>query len=289
MKKSVLTITLTLALNAALVSSVGIYAKSNAAIEPKTTAISTQLQQEQGYYLQLEGKTSKIKACVMVPMKATAKAMGYKVTKNKDKSYTIETGEQHTTINIGKNEYSFTTSIKGAQGATGPLKLNAAPTVMNKKVYVPIEVFQILSGDDEIQLDNQKDSSQIPSPLTEYDSFEKLQDAMNFTVQLPLIPKEYTAYVYQDISKKIAEVRFVNKQENQIIYRVSKGSEDISGDSNVYKTTKQQKVKDITVTCKGNGNTVNLAVWNKDGYAYSINSEEGISIEQIQNMVESLS
>lgn len=85
------------------------------------------------------------KTVLMVPLRAISEALGFKVDW-KDRSAYIDDGQMHTTVTIGKDEYSATTSIEGAVGATGPFSLGAAPQIVNNRTYVPLQIFEILMG-----------------------------------------------------------------------------------------------------------------------------------------------
>jgi len=70
-----------------------------------------------------------------------------------------------------------------------------------------------------------------------------------------------------------------------VILRKAAGSEDISGDYNVYGETKSVGVGDRDVTMKGNGGTVSLALWTEEGYTYAVTSDAGMSPEAMENIV----
>ena len=85
------------------------------------------------------------KTVLMVPLRAIGEALDFKVDW-KDRSAFVDSGQMHTTVTIGKDEYSATTSIEGAVGATGPFSLGAAPQIVNNRTYVPLQIFEILMG-----------------------------------------------------------------------------------------------------------------------------------------------
>lgn len=67
------------------------------------------------------------------------------------------------------------------------------------------------------------------------------------------------------------------------------GTDDISGDYNVYETTETRTIDGKTLTCKGNDGLVSNATWNDGTYAYSIMSTVGMTAEQLSTFVQSLS
>ena len=69
---------------------------------------------------------------------------------------------------------------------------------------------------------------------------------------------------------KMIQVMFRNEKENQVCFRKAAGSEDISGDYNVYKEQKEVTVGDKTVLLKGSSESVRNASWTSGEYTYSI-------------------
>ena len=71
------------------------------------------------------------------------------------------------------------------------------------------------------------------------------------------------------------------------MYRLEKGkvAEDISGDYNIYENIKKLTVDNTEVTIKGNEDVYKVAVWYKNGVNYSLSSEQGLKIEDIQSLI----
>lgn len=90
-------------------------------------------------------KDAKGNTVLMVPLRAISEALGFKVDW-KDRSAFVDDGQMHTTIAIGKDEYSATTSVEGLAGATGLFSLGAAPQIVDNRTYVPLQIFEILMG-----------------------------------------------------------------------------------------------------------------------------------------------
>lgn len=69
---------------------------------------------------------------------------------------------------------------------------------------------------------------------------------------------------------------------------ISKGQgegSDVSGDNNEYSNASTADLNGTSVTMKGNGDSVNLATWSKDGYSYSISVSPGISEDEMEEMI----
>lgn len=146
-----------------------------------------------------------------------------------------------------------------------------------------------VGGEDEIiASDVADDGTQTANPMKEYRSAEELSDAVGFTIkeigELPFAVKETLYFSYDDT---LAEIRYTG--ENQEVYfRKSQGDEDNSGVYNAYTQETTITVADTEITCKGENDTYELAIWQKDGYSYSISLETGIGLEELQAMIETV-
>lgn len=189
---------------------------------------------------------------VMVPVRGICEKLGFTVTWNKDKTVTLDNRTIHSTITIGEDTYKV--------------------TVNDNQISIQTEMPEII---------------QIPNPLTKHTTIEALKKAVSFNFVVPTLPAGYKISLIQDISGDLAEIRFSN-DNNTINYRVSAGSEDNSGNSIVYDSTQEISVNGSQITCKGNGGTISLAVWEKDGFSYSLSSNQGLTTTQMKDIIESI-
>lgn len=97
---------------------------------------------------------------------------------------------------------------------------------------------------------------------------------------------EKTLYTYYS-DMKIIEISYQG-QGDSAIYRKSPGNEENSGDYNAYKDILTVNVSDISVEIKGNGNLYNLALWEKDGYSYSLNLQNAIDKNEYISILEKI-
>ncbi len=135
-----------------------------------------------------------------------------------------------------------------------------------------------------IKLNNNPPAQVIPD-IMEYNSIEELSEAVGFIVpEINKIPFEVKKVTYTAYWKELAEVIYSN-QEESIILRKSFGSEDNSGDYNEYSTVKEELAYGHIITIKGNAGVCNLAIWEKDGYIYSLRLLKGVSETEILKMV----
>ncbi len=130
---------------------------------------------------------------------------------------------------------------------------------------------------------------QIPNPWIDCTSLEEAGKLAGFSFTAPDALEGYPEKQIAVIENDIAEVTFNNEDGEEVCFRKGLGTEDVSGDYNVYKTTETQTIGGKTVTCKGNDGLVSNATWSDGTYAYSILSTAGMTAEQLTAWVQSLS
>lgn len=266
-------------------------------------APNTQSQQAQ-MKIVVKGKTMPVQTisvngCTMAPVRAIAKALGFKVTWNADRSININNGKMQSDLRIGDNSYVVYTAVEGMAGMSAPFSLGSAPIIKNNTAYVPIDLFVPLFGNDQATVKTSGDtitinpdaktedgdSSQIPNLLTAHDSLAELAKAVGFDIKALTVPAGYEADAYIDISGELAEVFYV-KGDDTLVYRVSKGEGDNSGDYNTYSNKKTVDVNGVSVELRGN-DKVNVATWSNGGFAYSVSAKQRISETEVAAVVSS--
>ena len=244
-------------------------------------------------------QTITVNGCTMAPVRAIAEALGFKVTWNADRSININNGKMQSDLRIGDNTYFVYTAVDGMAGMSAPFSLGSAPIIKNNTAYVPIDLFvplfgndpaTVKTGGDTITIDPEAktedgDSTQIPNPLTAHDSLAELAKAVGFDIKAPTVPAGYEADAYIDISGELAEVFYENGNDT-LLYRVSRGEGDNSGDYNTYSSKKTVDVNGVSVELRGN-DKVNVATWSNGGFAYSVSAEQGISETEVAAAVSS--
>ena len=266
-------------------------------------APNTQSQQAQ-MKIVVKGKTMPVQTisvngCTMAPVRAIAEALGFKVTWNADRSININNGKMQSDLRIGDNSYVVYTAVEGMAGMSAPFSLGSAPIIKNNTAYVPIDLFVPLFGNDQATVKTSGDtitinpdaktedgdSSQIPNLLTAHDSLAELAKAVGFDIKALTVPAGYEADAYIDISGELAEVFYV-KGDDTLVYRVSKGEGDNSGDYNTYSNKKTVDVNGVSVELRGN-DKVNVATWSNGGFAYSVSVKQRISETEVAAVVSS--
>lgn len=125
---------------------------------------------------------------------------------------------------------------------------------------------------------------QVLPPFRQVDSLDALSEAVGFPVtevsSLPFDPVNttYTAY-----DEGLAEITYTGSGGQTATYRQSCGSEDNSGDYNLYPDT--QTLPDQNATLKGQDGLYTLALWTDDTYTYSLNLSSGLSADAWQALL----
>ena len=121
--------------------------------------------------------------------------------------------------------------------------------------------------------------------IEEKKDVQALSDAIGFSVQeLGIIPYDVEQTEYLEYGEDIAEINYIGKDQT-ICYRKGNGTEDVSGIYETYSDTKVITVGTQNVTVCGEGDVIYLATWTDGTYAYSIYTEQGVTQEQLEDMV----
>ena len=290
--------TISLMLALASISSMGVSAMAandtseSMLIAPAPSVVATAQRQfvVNGKAMQLDSYTTE-NGTLMVPVRALAEALGFKVTWNNGE-VNINDGEMQCDLCIGEEQYVVYTAIKDAAGMSAPFTLGSAPVLKDDKTYVPVKLFVPLFGNNDatvqitdttvtIHKDAESgDSVEIPSPLTEHADIASLEKAVGFKLTCPTLPDGYKADSFIDISGTLAEVFYTNGSDT-VCFRMEKGdTADISGDYNVYSVKKTLTAGDTAVTAEGS-ESINKATWTKNGFAFSLTSETGLTDAEV--------
>ena len=127
------------------------------------------------------------------------------------------------------------------------------------------------------------------APTQEFSSSAELSVAAGFSVLEPQnLPFEVQTTTYTFIWGEIAQVKQTGTEEQYVTFRVSQDIEDNSGDYTIYKTEQQLNYNGIDITLKGSEDGFHLAVWQTDAFSYSVNSSVGLTIEQLEAILQSV-
>jgi len=233
----------------------------------------------------------------LVPLRAVAEKMGYKVDWNEaDNSVSVNNDEWEVVLEIGVDSYFGVTKIKDAVGMTAPQTYGTAPKIIDDTTYVPAKMFELMGYDFSSVGQyasftkagaNDNNAVQIPNPLVEYKTVDEAKNTLSFDAPVPtFVPDGYKIDYVGTIAGETLQI-FYKNGKNEIVFRAAKGSDDISGDYNVYKNTKTVSVNGTDAKYRENGETSG-AVWTKDGLTFSVYADTVISEKDASDIIASV-
>lgn len=229
---------------------------------------------------------------IMIPLRRVAEKLGFKVEWDaENKGVKLDNGEVNTELYIGTDNYYMASST--AIGMSAPTTLGAAPELKDGTTFVPADMFGILYCDSNaVKVDNgmvsiKEEKAQIPNPFTEHKKMADGAKAVSFGVKMPsYLPSGYGLADISTASDDFIQIFFKNR-DDEILYRMAEGTDNISGDYNIYKNTKTVNVNGTDVTMRGNEN-ITGATWTSDGMSYSIMSDKELSEAEMKKIISSV-
>ena len=128
----------------------------------------------------------------------------------------------------------------------------------------------------------------ISSPIEEFKTIEEAQKVLDFNVTFPKeIPSEYDIEYISTISKELFQICYTDGKD-ELLYRMGQGVNNISGDYNNYKNNNIVEIDDKKIKLSENDDFIKLATWNVNDMSYSISSSNGISKDEMINIIKSV-
>ena len=123
--------------------------------------------------------------------------------------------------------------------------------------------------------------------IIEVDSADALSAAVGFEVKdidLPFTPEqtEYISYWHE-----LAEINYTGEGKTAR-YRKAAGTENCSGDYNVYTDVTKLEANGTTATLKGDDGQYTLVIWTDGSYSYSLSLSDGLSLSDWQTLISSI-
>lgn len=230
---------------------------------------------------------------VMVPLRAVAEKMGCSVAWDAEKqAVTVGDDEWEIVLNIGEDSYYGVTKIKDAVGMTAPQTYGVSPEIVEDRTFVPAKMFELMgytynSVGQYVDFEKAGGQTQIPNPFTDYETIDEALKAVNFNALYPAnAPEGYEVSDIFVMSGEMLQIVYKNA-DNEIMYRTQKGTEDISGDCNTFKSTQALKVGDITASVRTSDNGMSV-IWTSNGLTYSVYSDKALTNESISSIISSV-
>lgn len=125
---------------------------------------------------------------------------------------------------------------------------------------------------------------QVLPPFRQVDSLDALSEAVGFPVtEVSKLPFDPVSTTYTAYDEGLAEITYTGSGGQTATYRQSCGSEDNSGDYNLYPDT--QTLPEQNATLKGQDGLYTLALWTDDTYTYSLHLSSGLSADAWQALL----
>lgn len=134
---------------------------------------------------------------------------------------------------------------------------------------------------------------QIANPFIDCESFEAAAEIAGFAITAPEGVEGYPNRMIQAVEADMIQVFYTTgdmavSDTESVLLRKAVGSEDVSGDYNEYGEVSEQDVDGLTVTLKGDGERVYLAIWTDGDYSYSVSVSDGAGLDAILELVNGL-
>ncbi len=134
------------------------------------------------------------------------------------------------------------------------------------------------------------DTTQLPNPWYDYASLEEAVEAAGYPITLPSANGKDGETFYRvmepDSDNPILEIIYTDTDgEEELRIRKAPGSDDISGDYNLYTQTETVLEGSQNITFQGNNDAFYLATWSVDGYTYSVSSSDGLTQDALTELV----
>lgn len=122
--------------------------------------------------------------------------------------------------------------------------------------------------------------------FTECSSFDELEQATGMPIlTIDSLESNSDSISYGYFNDGLTQIDYL-KGDRLVSIRVSEGSEDNSGDYTDYSDKQIYEVEGINVEIRGENGQYHVAVWENNGYSYSIYSALGEDIDNMKDMID---
>lgn len=127
---------------------------------------------------------------------------------------------------------------------------------------------------------------QIPNPFVTCENLNDAAAIAGFEMTLPAkLPNWVADTEIRAVENQMIEIIYSGTKNQELRVRKANGQEDISGRYDSFENVEEITVNDRTMTMKGNGDQVNVAIWTDGEHAFSVVSEEGMDQTHLEEMI----
>ena len=130
---------------------------------------------------------------------------------------------------------------------------------------------------------------QIANPFVTYQSLEEAEKAAGFALPAPERFEGAGRREIAVIDGRIIDVTYLDGEDNRVLtVRKGTGEEDISGDYNEYPQEDVTELEGLSVTVRGDGERIFLALWQEGGYSYAVSFDKGGTQDQLKEIMKTV-
>ena len=125
----------------------------------------------------------------------------------------------------------------------------------------------------------------IANPFMTFDTLEEAEESAGLSMNLPEMVGEYIISIYRSMPDKMLEIIYT-LDEDRIKVRKEAGDKDISGNysAEVYED-KDLQIEDLTIHLQCKEDRICNAIWTQDGYSYAMMADQGVSEQELKELV----
>ena len=150
--------------------------------------------------------------------------------------------------------------------------------------------FTACGGEANTEANNEEVNNEIASPWIDCANLDEAAQVAGFDIDAPKRIDGYPKTFIQAMENEMIQVFYSDKDledETSAAVLIRKGfGDDISGDYNEYAENKTVEMHGISVNLSGNDGLIYKALWQQDGFAYSIGADKGIEEALVNDLVE---
>ena len=155
-----------------------------------------------------------------------------------------------------------------------------------------IFAFTACGGEANTEANNEEVNNEIANPWIDCANLDEAAQIAGFDFDAPKRIDGYPNTFIQAMEKEMIQVFYSDKDLEDETYSailIRKGfGDDISGDYNEYTENKTADMHGVSVELSGNDGLIYKALWQQDGFAYSIGADKGIDEALVNDLVESV-